>query len=242
MSQFPTLKILAFAAHPDDVELAASGTLMKHINMGHACGIIDLTRGDLGTRGSAELRDQEAAESAKIMGLAVRDNLNLGDGFFEENEETLLKVIAEIRKYKPQIVLANAISDRHPDHGRAASLVSRACFLSGLPKIVCDHDGENLAAHRPKTIYNYIQDRNIGPNLIVDISDEYEQKMAAIMAFKSQFYDPNSQEPQTPISGQDFLSFLDARAQEYGRLIGCKYGEGFTTERCIGTSNLLDIL
>jgi bacillithiol biosynthesis deacetylase BshB1 len=188
------------------------------------------------------LRDQEAAESAKIMGLAVRDNLNLGDGFFEENEETLLKVIAEIRKYKPQIVLANAISDRHPDHGRAASLVSRACFLSGLPKIVCDHDGENLAAHRPKTIYNYIQDRNIGPHLIVDISDEYEQKMAAIMAFRSQFYDPNSQEPQTPISGQDFLSFLDARAQEYGRLIGCKYGEGFTTERCIGTSNLLDIL
>ena len=123
MSQFPTLKILAFAAHPDDVELAASGTLMKHINMGHACGIIDLTRGELGTRGSAELRDQEAASSAKIMGLTVRDNLNLGDGFFEENEETLLKVIAEIRKYKPQIVLANAISDRHPDHGRAASLV-----------------------------------------------------------------------------------------------------------------------
>jgi len=185
MSQFPTLKILAFAAHPDDVELAASGTLMKHINMGHACGIIDLTRGELGTRGSAELRDQEAASSAKIMGLTVRDNLNLGDGFFEENEETLLKVIAEIRKYKPQIVLANAISDRHPDHGRAASLVSRACFLSGLPKIVCDHDGENLAAHRPKTIYNYIQDRNIGPNLIVDISDEYQQKMAAIIRVNS---------------------------------------------------------
>ena len=242
MSQFPTLKILAFAAHPDDVELAASGTLMKHINMGHACGIIDLPRGELGTRGSADLRDKEAAESAKIMGLAVRDNLNLGDGFFEENEETLIKVIKEIRKYKPQIVLANAVSDRHPDHGRAASLVSRACFLSGLPKIVCDHDGENLAAHRPKTIYNYIQDRNIGPNLIVDISNEYEQKMAAIMAFKSQFYDPNNQEPQTPISGQDFLSFLEARAQEFGRLIGCKYGEGFTTERCIGTSNLIDIL
>ena len=242
MNPFPTLKILAFAAHPDDVELAASGTLIKHINMGYACGIIDLTRGELGTRGSAELRNQEAEASAKIMGLTVRDNLDLGDGFFEENEQTLIKVIKEIRKYRPQIVLANAISDRHPDHGRSASIISRACFLSGLPKIICDHEGMNLPAHRPKTIYNYIQDRNIGPNLIVVISDEYEQKIKAIMAFKSQFYDPNSQEPQTPISGQDFLSFLQARAQEYGRLIGCKYGEGFTTERCIGTSNLLDIL
>ncbi|MFZ9631047.1 MAG: bacillithiol biosynthesis deacetylase BshB1 [Bacteroidia bacterium] len=242
MSRFPTLKILAFAAHPDDVELAASGTLIKHINMGHACGIIDLTRGELGTRGSAELRDQEAEASSEIMGLTIRDNLNLGDGFFEENEATLLKVIAEIRKYQPQIVLANATSDRHPDHGRAASLISRACFLSGLPKIVCDFEGENLPAHRPKTVYHYIQDRNIGPNLIVDISAEYNQKKKAIMAFKSQFYDPNNQEPQTPISGQDFLSFLDARAQEFGRLIGCQYGEGFTTERCIGTNNLLDIL
>ena len=242
MSPFPKLKILAFAAHPDDVELAASGTLIKHINMGHACGIIDLTRGELGTRGSANVRDLEAAESAIIMGLAVRSNLNLGDGFFEENEASLKQVITEIRKYQPDLVLANAASDRHPDHGRASSLISRACFLSGLPKIVCEWEGVALAAHRPKSVYHYIQDRNIGPQLIVDISSEFEQKMKAIKAFKSQFYDPNSQEPQTPISGQDFLSFLEARAIEFGRLIGCKYGEGFTTERCIGTNNLLDIL
>jgi bacillithiol biosynthesis deacetylase BshB1 len=235
---FPQLHILAFAAHPDDVELAASGTLIKHIQMGYQCGIVDLTRGELGTRGNSESRDAEAKESTKIMGLSARENLNLGDGFFEINEESLLAVITQIRKFRPSIVLANAETDRHPDHGRAAALVSRACFLSGLPKIVT----EGHSAHRPQSLYHYIQDRFQKPDLIVDISDVFEQKMQAIKAFKTQFYDPNSTEPNTPISGKDFMEFLSARATEYGRTIGTKYGEGFTTERTIGTNCLIHLL
>jgi bacillithiol biosynthesis deacetylase BshB1 len=235
---FPQLHILAFAAHPDDVELAASGTLIKHIQMGYQCGIVDLTRGELGTRGNSESRDAEAKESTKIMGLSARENLNLGDGFFEINEESLLAVITQIRKFRPSIVLANAETDRHPDHGRAAALVSRACFLSGLPKIVT----EGHSAHRPQSLYHYIQDRFQKPDLIVDISDVFEQKMQAIKAFKTQFYDPNSTEPNTPISGKDFMEFLSARATEYGRTIGTKYGEGFTTERTIGTNSLIHLL
>ncbi|MCE2876706.1 MAG: bacillithiol biosynthesis deacetylase BshB1 [Bacteroidetes bacterium] len=207
------LDVLAFAAHPDDVELAASGTLIKHIQMGQACGIIDLTRGELGTRGTADDRDAEAAESSKIMGLAVRENLNLGDGFFEINESALLAVVTQIRKYKPSIVLANAMSDRHPDHGRAAELVSRACFLAGLPKIIT----ASYEAHRPKAVYHYL-------------------------AFKTQFYNPNSTEPATPISSKEFMEFLSARALEYGRTIGTKYGEGFTTERTLGTNTLIPLL
>lgn len=234
----PQLHILAFAAHPDDVELAASGTLIKHIQMGYQCGIVDLTRGELGTRGNSEFREAEANESTKIMGLSARENLDLGDGFFEINEESLLAVITQIRKYRPSIVLANAETDRHPDHGRAAALVSRACFLSGLPKIVT----EGHPAHRPQAVYHYIQDRFQKPNLIVDISDVFEQKMQAIKAFKTQFYDPNSTEPNTPISGKDFMEFLSARATEYGRTIGTKYGEGFTTERTLGTNSLIHLL
>jgi len=232
------LDVLAFAAHPDDVELAASGTLIKHIQMGQACGIIDLTRGELGTRGTADDRDAEAAESSKIMGLAVRENLNLGDGFFEINESALLAVVTQIRKYKPSIVLANAMSDRHPDHGRAAELVSRACFLAGLPKIIT----ASYEAHRPKAVYHYIQDRFMKPDVIVDISDVFEQKMQTILAFKTQFYNPNSSEPETPISSKEFMEFLSARALEYGRTIGTKYGEGFTTERTLGTNTLIPLL
>ncbi len=232
------LNILAFAAHPDDVELAASGTLIQHIAQGHRCGIIDLTRGELGSRGSAEDRDNEASASSKILGLSARENLNLGDGFFEINDATLMAVIKMIRKYQPQIVLANAVSDRHPDHGRAAELVSRACFLSGLPKIIT----ENQMAHRPKAIYHYIQDRGMKADVIVDITSVYEQKMQAIKAFKTQFYDPNSNEPETPISSKEFLDFIEARALEYGRVIGTKYGEGFTTERTLGTNSLIPLL
>jgi len=189
------LDVLAFAAHPDDVELAASGTLIKHIQMGQACGIIDLTRGELGTRGTADDRDAEAAESSKIMGLAV-------------------------------------------DHGRAAELVSRACFLAGLPKIIT----ASYEAHRPKAVYHYIQDRFMKPDVIVDISDVFEQKMQTILAFKTQFYNPNSSEPETPISSKEFMEFLIARALEYGRTIGTKYGEGFTTERTLGTNTLIPLL
>ncbi|MEY4464980.1 MAG: hypothetical protein RLZZ465_610 [Bacteroidota bacterium] len=232
------LDLLAFAAHPDDVELAASGTIIKHIRMGYQCGIIDLTRGELGTRGTAEDRDKEAQASSKILGLAVRDNLDLGDGFFEINDASLLAIVTQIRKYKPRIVLANAISDRHPDHGRAATLVSRACFLAGLPKIKT----ESLEAHRPKAVYHYIQDRFIKPDIIIDISEVFEQKMEAILAFKTQFYNPNSTEPQTPISSKEFMEFLSARALEYGRTIGTKYGEGFTTERTLGADTLSNLL
>jgi bacillithiol biosynthesis deacetylase BshB1 len=232
------LDLLAFAAHPDDVELAASGTLVKHIRAGHACGVIDLTRGELGTRGTAETRYLEATHSSEILGLTLRQNLQLADGFFEVNEPNLLAVVTAIRKYKPQVVLANAINDRHPDHGRAAELVSRACFLAGLPKIVTG----NLQAHRPTAVYHYIQDQYIKPDVIVDITNEFDTKMKAILAFKTQFYDPNSIEPNTPISGEDFLEFLKARAIEYGRTIGSKYGEGFTTERTLGTNSLTDLL
>lgn len=234
----PQLHILAFAAHPDDIELAACGTLISHIQQGHACGIIDLTRGELGTRGSAEARDAEAAQSSKIIGLAVRDNLDLGDGFFEINEASLMAVVTQIRKYKPSIVLANAVNDRHPDHGRASELVSRACFLAGLPKI----STPPYQAHRPKAVYHYIQDRFMKPDIIVDISDVFDQKMAAIRAFKTQFYDPNSAEPQTPISSKEFMDFLAARSLEFGRTIGTQYGEGFTTERTLGTKSLTELL
>jgi bacillithiol biosynthesis deacetylase BshB1 len=185
-----------------------------------------------------EDRDNEASASSKILGLSARENLNLGDGFFEINDASLMAVIKMIRKYQPQIVLANAVSDRHPDHGRAAELVSRACFLSGLPKIIT----ENQVAHRPKAVYHYIQDRGMKADVIVDITSVYEQKMQAIKAFKTQFYDPNSKEPETPISSKEFLDFIEARALEYGRVIGTKYGEGFTTERTPGTNSLIPLL
>jgi len=232
------LHLLAFAAHPDDVELAASGTIISHIQQGYRCGVIDLTRGELGTRGNIESREAEAAASTKIMGLSVRDNLDLGDGFFEINQTTLMAVVTQIRKYKPSIVLANAVSDRHPDHGRAAALVSRACFLAGLPKI----ETGTYQTHRPKAVYHYIQDRFIKPDVIVDITAVFEQKMTAIKAFKTQFYDPNSAEPETPISSKEFMEFLEARSLEYGRTIGTKYGEGFTTERTLGTQTLTTLL
>jgi bacillithiol biosynthesis deacetylase BshB1 len=240
--QIMKLDILAFAAHPDDVELAASGTLYKHIKQGKKAGIVDLTRGELGTRGSAEIRDQEAEASAKILGLSARHNLDLGDGFFEINQNTLKAIIRVIRLYQPEIILCNSVSDRHPDHGRGGDLVSRAAFLAGLRKIETIHEGEVQAAFRPKAIYRYIQDRWIEPDVIVDITDEMDTKMASIKAFSSQFYDPNSSEPVTPISTADFLSFLDARSRQYGRLINTTYGEGFNVERPIGVEDLTQLL
>lgn len=236
------LDILAFAAHPDDVELAASGTVMAHIALGKKAGIIDLTRGEMGTRGSAELRDREAEASSEILGIAVRENLRFRDGFFINNEEHQLKVIEMIRKYQPGIVLCNSEFDRHIDHGRGASLVHDACFLSGLRKVATFHNGEAQAAWRPKAVYHYIQDYHTTPDIIVDITPFFERKIASIKAFASQFYDPNSTEPESPISSKDFMAFIDARAREFGRVIGVTYGEAFTVKRTIGTNDLTTLL
>lgn len=238
------LDILAFAAHPDDVELAASGTVIKHIQKGKKVGIIDLTKGELGSRGSAETRSIEAQNSANIMGLSIRENLDLGDGFFEENEASLLKVISMLRKYQPEIVLCNSVTDRHPDHARAGNLVSRACFLSGLLKVETKIDGAHQMPFRPKNIYRYIQDRWIEPDVIVDISEQFELKMKSILAFETQFYNPdkNIEGPETPISSKDFIDFLKGRAIQFGRLINTQYGEGFNVERPIGVDDLTDLL
>lgn len=233
------LDILAFAAHPDDVELACSGTLIHHIKKGYKAGVVDLTRGELGTRGTPEIRAEESKVASAILGISVRENLNMKDGFFVQDEEHLMKLIQVIRKYRPHIVFANAISDRHIDHGRAAKLEADACFLSGLRKIeTFDADGKPQEAWRPKNVYHYIQDNFIKPDLVVDITNEWEQKMECIRAFKSQFYDPASGEPETPISSRDFMDFLPARSLDFGRIIGARYGEGFTT-RTPGVDDLM---
>lgn len=236
------LDILAFAAHPDDIELAASGTLLAHIAMGKKAGIVDLTKGELGTRGSAELRMKEAAASSEILGLHARENLGFRDGFFVKDEHHLLKVIEMLRKYQPEIVLCNSEFDRHIDHGRAGDLIHDACFLSGLRKVETIHKGQIQTAWRPKAVYHYIQDYWVKPDIIVDISAYYSTKIAAIKAYSSQFYNPESDEPESAISGKEFFDFLDGRARQFGRLIGVGYGEGFTVKRPIGTSDLLALL
>ena len=236
------LDILAFAAHPDDVELACSGSVLHHINLGYKVGIIDLTKGELGSRGTAETRRAEAEASSKILGVSARENLDLGDGSFENNFETRLALIKMIRKYQPEMVWANAIDDRHPDHGRAAKLTSDACFFSGLSKIEVEDNGTRLKEWRPKQLLHYIQDRNITPDIVVDVTVYWEQRMKSVYAFKTQFYDPSSTEPETPISSKDFIDFLHARAQEFGRPIGAKYGEGFVKSRLIGVNDLMSLI
>ena len=236
------LDILAFAAHPDDIELSCSATLMKHIAMGKKVGIVDLTQGELGTRGNIDSRYDEAKEASEIMGIHVRENLKFKDGFFDFSEENKRLIIEQIRRFQPEIVLANAIEDRHPDHGRAAKLVADACFLSGLRKIETKYQGEVQTAHRPKALYHYIQDRYIKPDFIIDVTEHVDRKLEAIKAFKTQFYDPNSIEPVTPISGEDFFDFIKSRMIQNGRQIGVKYAEGFTTSRDIGVNNLFDLL
>lgn len=233
------IDILAFAAHPDDVELSCAGTLMAQKKKGHKIGIVDLTRGELGTRGTAETRDQEAKDSAAILGLDVRENLDLGDGFFEESKEHLIAIIGAIRKYKPNILLANAIRDRHPDHARAAKLVERAAFLSGLVKIKDEHNQE---PHRPKIILNYIQDRWIEPDIVVDITAHYTRKIEAIKAFKTQFFDPKSSEPETPISASNFFDYLEGRAREFGRFAQTDFAEGFTKSKALPIDDLSHFL
>jgi bacillithiol biosynthesis deacetylase BshB1 len=234
--------ILAFAAHPDDIEISSSGTLLKHIQQGKTVAIVDLTQGELGSRGNKDTRREESKVSSEILGLTDRVNLKMADGFFEHNEANLRLVIEQIRHYQPEIILANAVSDRHPDHPKGSKLVSEACFLAGLIKIETNYQGENQKAHRPKAVYHYIQDRHIEPDFVVDVSDFVEQKIAAIKAYKTQFFDPNSTEPKTPISGEDFFDSIYGRMSNFGRQIGVKYAEGFTVERYIGVNDLFDLI
>ncbi|MBF4469808.1 bacillithiol biosynthesis deacetylase BshB1 [Flavobacterium sp. HJJ] len=235
------LDILAFGAHPDDVELGCSGTILKEISLGKMVGIIDLTRGELGTRGSAEIRDEEAAAAAKILGVSVRENLNMRDGFFVNDEKHQLEIIKMIRKYQPEIVLCNAIDDRHIDHGKGSKLVSEACFLSGLMKIETILDGEIQKAWRPKLVYHYIQWKNIEPDFVVDITGFTDKKIEAILAYSSQFYDPDSKEPESPISSKNFLESLNYRSRDLGRLTGVEHAEGFTAERYLAVNSLGDL-
>ncbi|MBH13795.1 MAG: bacillithiol biosynthesis deacetylase BshB1, partial [Leeuwenhoekiella sp.] len=225
------LDILAIGAHPDDVELSCSGVLAKEASRGKKTGILDLTRGELGTRGSAEIRDQEAAAAAKILGLSVRENIALADGFFTNDKESQLRIIEIIRKYRPEIVLCNAIDDRHIDHGKGSKLASDACFLSGLKKIETILDGKTQEAWRPKHVYHYIQWKNLQPDVVVDISGFMDVKMKSVLAYASQFYDPNNPDNNTPISSKNFQDSVKYRAQDLGRLIGTDYAEGFTVER-----------
>ncbi|WP_291778684.1 bacillithiol biosynthesis deacetylase BshB1 [Cecembia sp.] len=235
------LDILVIAAHPDDAELACSGTIAAHVAKGYKVGILDLTRGEMGTRGTPELRLNESEVSARILNLAVRENLGFKDIFFKNDDSHKMEVIKIIRKYQPEIVLANAVTDRHPDHGKGSSLASDACFMSGLRKIETFKNGVAQEAWRPKFVYHYIQNNYIKPDFVVDITGYWEQKIASIKAFKSQFYDPENKEPESFISSEGFLDFLEARAKELGHSIMVKYGEGFTIERMIGVEDLFSI-
>ena len=236
------LDILAFGAHPDDVELGCSGTIAKEISLGKKVGIIDLTRGELGTRGSVEIRNNESEAAAKILGISIRENLDMRDGFFLNDESHQLRIIEIIRKYKPEIVLCNAIDDRHIDHSKGSKLVSDACFLSGLVKIETSIDGVQQEAWRPKLVYHYIQWKNIEPDFVVDITGFIDKKEASILAYGSQFYNPNSEEPETPIATKNFLESIHNRSRELGRLIGTEYAEGFTVERYLAVNSLGDLI
>jgi bacillithiol biosynthesis deacetylase BshB1 len=236
------LDLLVLAVHPDDAELGCSGTILKHIAEGRKVGIVDFTRGELGTRGTAETRDEEAAESAKILGLAARENLKFRDGFFLNDETHQLEVIKMIRKYRPDIVLSNALHDRHPDHGRAGDLANDACFYSGLSKVETSLNGEQQQAWRPSLVLQYIQDRYMKPDIIIDITPYFEKKIACIQAFKTQFYNPNQEEgPGTYISSPEFFDSIIGRAREMGKSIGTTYGEGFTSRKLLGVNSLFDL-
>jgi N-acetylglucosamine malate deacetylase 1 len=236
------LHILAFGAHPDDVEIGAAGTIAKEVALGKKVGIIDLTEGELGTRGSVEIRYQEAAAAAKILGVSVRENLQLRDGFFVNDEKHQLEVIKMIRKYKPEIVLCNAVTDRHIDHGKGSQLVSDACFLSGLKMIETSIDGKKQECWRPKLVYHYLQWMDAKPDFVVDISEFIDQRMAAIKAYGTQFYNPKSNEPGTLIATKNFMESLSYRCQDFGRIIGVDYAEGFTVERYVAVNNLSDLI
>jgi bacillithiol biosynthesis deacetylase BshB1 len=236
------LDILAFGAHPDDVELGCSGTIAKEISLGKKVGIVDLTRGELGTRGTVEIRNSESAKASAILGVSARENLDMRDGFFVNDEAHQLKVIQMLRKYKPEIVLCNAIDDRHIDHGKGSKLVSDACFLSGLRQIKTEMNGEAQEAWRPKVVYHYLQWKNLEPDFAVDISGFIDVKMESILAYSSQFYNPNTNEPESPISTKNFLDSVKYRAQDLGRIIGADYAEGFTVERYLAVNSLGNLI
>lgn len=236
------LAILAIGAHPDDVELGCGATIAKEISLGKKVGILDLTKGELGTRGSAEIRAVEAKNGAKILGVEVRENLGFADGFFVNDEEHQLEVIKIIRKYKPEIVLCNAIDDRHIDHPKGSKLVSDACFLSGLVKVETELNGVKQEAWRPKFVYHYIQWKNLEPDFVVDVSGFMDKKMEAVKAYSSQFYDPKSKEPSSPISSKNFLDSVKYRAQDLGRLVGVAYAEGFNTDRYVAIKSFDNLI
>lgn len=228
------LDILAFGVHPDDVELSCSGSLMTEQANGKKVGIIDLTKGELGTRGTAQIREQEASAAAEIMGIAIRENLGMRDGFFANDEAHQRIIIQMIRKYKPEIVLCNAPEDRHPDHGRSAALVSDSCFLSGLRKIITQNNGEEQEAWRPKYVFHYIQDRYLNPDFLVDVSAVFERKIQSIRAYGTQFHNPDLNEPQTYISAPGYLESVISRHKMFGKMIGVNYAEGFISPKMIG--------
>jgi N-acetylglucosamine malate deacetylase 1 len=236
------LDILAFGAHPDDVELGCAGTLHKHVKLGLKVGIVDLTLGEMGTRGTVEIRLSEALNAKEVMGAHIRENLKLPDGFIDQSIAQKMQVIQIIRKYRPEIVITNAPTDRHPDHGNGHKLVHEAAFLSGLAKIESFTDGEKQEHWRPKSLLSYIQDKLLIPDFIVDTTNEWDIKKEAIFAHKSQFYSENGTEPQTYISSKNFISYIQARDQEFGRMIGCNYGEGFISAKKLKVGNLLNII
>ncbi len=236
------LDILAIGAHPDDVELSCSGTIAKEVDNGKKVGILDLTRGELGTRGTPETRDTEAKKASKILGVQIRENLGFRDGFFTNDEKHQLEVIKTLRKYRPEIVLCNAIDDRHIDHGKGSKLVSDSCFLSGLRKIETSFEGKLQQTWRPKHVYHYIQWKNIDPHFVVDISNHMDKKIESVQAYASQFYDADSKQPSTPISSKNFLDSIRYRAADLGRIIGVNYAEGFTVERYVAVDSVFDLI
>lgn len=236
------LDLLVFSSHPDDAELGCSGTIALNIKQGRQVGIVDLTEGELGTKGSAIIRRAEAEAAARVLNLSVRENLKLADGFFEADKESIIKIVEVLRKYQPDIVLANAPADRHPDHGKGAAIVSKACFLSGLSKIKTTIDNVEQVQWRPKALFHYIQDRYINPDFVVDITEFWDIKLQSIKAYKSQFYDPSNEEVITYISNEDFIPFIESRNREMGHSIGARFGEGFIAEKKLNVKNLFDII
>ncbi|HJW17649.1 MAG TPA: bacillithiol biosynthesis deacetylase BshB1 [Flavisolibacter sp.] len=232
------LDVLAVGSHPDDVELGCSGTLINEIRKGKKVGIIDLTQGELGTRGTVETRYQEAADAARIMGVSVRENLKMRDGFFVNDEAHQLELVKMIRKYRPEIVIGNILEDRHPDHGKGGWLTYDACFISGLRQVKTEYEGKEQEKWRPKMLLHYIQDRFFEPDFIIDVSDVWEQRMESIKAYKTQFHDPNSNEPQSYLSNPEFMEAIVSRARLLGKRIGVKYGEGFMSKKSIGLTDL----
>ncbi|RME15142.1 MAG: bacillithiol biosynthesis deacetylase BshB1 [Bacteroidetes bacterium] len=232
------LDILAFGAHPDDVEISCVGTILKHIDLGYTVGIIDLTGGELGTRGNKDIRLKEAEAARQMIGAHIRENLNMRDGFFKNDEDHQLAIITKIRQYQPDIILANAPSDRHPDHGRAAHLIEECAFLSGLYKIETFINGEKQMAWRPKAVYHYIQDYYLEPHFVVDISEYFHRKMNILKCYASQFYNPNSTEPETPISGKSFFDVIEGKARMWGRYISVEFAEGFIVNRPMGVEDI----